>query len=39
MISAAGSVEESIVAKIRCGWKKFRELYVANLGISIQCAK
>ena len=25
-ISAAGGVEESIVARVRCGWKKFREL-------------
>ena len=26
MISSAGSVEESIVARIRCDWMKFREL-------------
>ena len=26
MITAAGGVEESIVARIRCGWKKFKEL-------------
>ena len=26
MISAGGGVEESIVARIRCGWKNFREL-------------
>ena len=26
MISVDGCVEESIVARIRCGWKKFREL-------------
>ena len=26
MISAAGGVGESMVARIRCGWEKFREL-------------
>ena len=26
MISAEGGAEESIVTRIRCGWKKFREL-------------
>ena len=26
MISAGGGVEESIVARVRSGWKKFREL-------------
>ena len=26
MISAAGSIHKSIAARIRCGWKKFREL-------------
>ena len=26
MISTAGCVEECIVGRIRCGWKKFKEL-------------
>ena len=26
MISACGGAEESCIARIRCGWKKFREL-------------
>ena len=26
MISAGGGAEESRIARIRCGWKKFREL-------------
>ena len=33
MISAAGGVEESIVARIRCGWKMFRKLYCFLYGI------
>ena len=26
MLSAGGGVEESCIARIRCGWKTFREL-------------
>ena len=29
MIRAGGGVEESIGARIRCGWKKFRELFIS----------
>ena len=29
MISAAGGVEDSIAARIRCGWKEFSELLPA----------